>query len=297
MKIIYPYGKICLLIIISGINFLFYSCKNKTLEKNDESIVVAEVGEKKLTFEEIEGVLGKNMTKEDSFLIIKEYIDNWIQKQIMLKNAEKYEIGNSDEIKKQIDEYREDLVLYEFQRRLLSEKLDTLIRLDETTQYYHNHSENFELKQNIIRFVFIKVHKTDEIKYKLWNKFAKSKPEELTKMAIFAIKSGGNAYIEHDKWVVFDDILKVVPINTYNQENFLNNNRKFKIEDKNFVWLINIIDFRIKDNISPFEFVKDNINEIILNKRKKELLNKIEKELVEKAKKEEIIKINLQQYN
>lgn len=297
MKIICTYSKIQIFLILSGINLLFFSCKNKTADSNDGSIAVAEVADKKLFMQEIESLLGKKMTKEDSFLIIKEYIDNWVQKQIMLKNAEKYDIENSEEINRKLSEYKEDLILYEYQKTLLGEKLDTLIRLDETMEYYQNHPENFELKQNIVRFVFIKVHKSDENKYKFWNKFNKSKPEELTKMAIFAIKSGGNAYIEHDKWVVFDDILKVVPINTYNQENFLNSNRVFKTEDKDFVWFISILDFRIKDNISPFEFVKDKINEIILNKRKIELLNKIEKKLVEKAKKEQIIKINLQQYN
>ena len=38
----------------------------------------------------------------------------------------------------------------------------------------------------------------------------------------------------------FDDILKVVPINTYNQESFINNNRLFKIDETSYIWYINI---------------------------------------------------------
>ena len=293
---IYYINKIFIILIFQLI-FLF-SCKtDNTSVLNFDNNAIAEVGNKKLYMHEIESILSVKMTKEDSFLMIKEYIDNWVQKQIMLLNAEKYNISINEEFNKRIEDYKEDLILFEYQKKLLGEKLDTLITLKESFEYYKSNSENFELKQNIIKFVFIKVHKTDEKKYNLWSKFLKLKPEEISKMAIFAIKSGGNAYIEYDKWVSFDDIIKAVPITTYNQENFLNNNRKFKTENENFVWFINIIDFKVKDELSPFEFVRDKINEIILNKRKTALLNKIEQGMIEQAKNDKIIKINLQQYN
>jgi hypothetical protein len=111
-----------------------------------------------------------------------------------------------------------------------------------------------------------------------------------------ALKNGGNAFLESEKWVAFDDILKVVPINTYNQESFINNNRLFKIDEEKYTWYVKIIDFRIKDNLSPFEFVEDNIHEILLNKRKVEILNKLENELVLKAIKENQIKVYIPKY-
>ena len=293
---IYYINKIFIILIFQLI-FLF-SCKtDNTSVLNFDNNAIAEVGNKKLYMHEIESILSAKMTKEDSFLMIKEYIDNWVQKQIMLLNAEKYNISSNAELNKRIEDYKEDLILFEYQKKLLGENLDTLITYKESLDYYKTNSENFELKQNITKFVFIKVHKTDEKKYNLWNKFLKSKPEELSKMAIFAIRNEGNAFIEYDKWVSFDDIIKAVPINTYNQENFMSNKKKFKIENENFVWFINIIDFKVKDELSPFEFVRDKINEIILNKRKTALLNKIEQGMIEQAKNDKIIKINLQQYN
>ncbi|MFM9944342.1 MAG: hypothetical protein ACKVQB_03835, partial [Bacteroidia bacterium] len=113
---------------------------------------------------------------------------------------------------------------------------------------------------------------------------------------VMALKNGGNAFMDKEKWLAFDDILKVVPINTYNQESFINNNRLFKIEEKNYVWYINILDFRIKDSVSPFEFVEENITQILLNKRKVELMEKLENQLVKNALKDNKIKIYLPQY-
>lgn len=279
-----------------GMGFVFslQSCQTKTGEP--EGRIVAKAFDQSLSMDEIETMLGPDMTRQDSFFFIKEYIDNWVQKQVILNYAKTSEIGNKEEIDKKIEDYRQDLITFEYRKKMLAEKLDTNITLGETKAYYTAHPENFELKQNIIRFVFIKMPIGLENKYKFWSKFGKADDEAQTKMAIEALKNGGNAFLEKDKWVAFDDILKVVPINTYNQESFINNNRLFKIEEANFVWYINILDFRIKDSVSPFEFVEENITQILLNKRKVELMEKLENQLVKKAIKENNIKIYLPLY-
>lgn len=282
------------LLTVLGVVFLLHSCQTKTNEP--EGKIVATAFDKNLTMEEIETMLGPDMTRQDSFFFIKEYIDNWVQKQVILNYAQTSEIGNTEEINKKVEDYRQDLITFEYRKKMLAEKLDTNITLGETKKYYTEHPENFELKQNIIRFVFIKMPVGLENKYKFWSKFGKADDETQTKMAIVALKNGGNAFLEKDKWLAFDDILKVVPINTYNQESFINNNRLFKIEETNFVWYINILDFRIKDSVSPFEFVEENISHILLNKRKVELMEKLENQLVKKAIKENNIKIYLPQY-
>jgi len=273
---------------------LFFSCQAKTVEKDEK--IVAKAFDKTLTLIEIESLLGPNMTKQDSFFFIKEYIDNWIKNQVILNNAQNSNMGNIDDINQKVENYRQDLITFNYLKKKLTEKLDTNITLGQSKEYYTLHPENFELKQNIIRFVFIKMPKAQEKKYNLWSKFGKADDENLTKLAILALKSGGNAFIEKNKWIAFDDILKVVPIITYNQENFINNNRLFKIEDKQFVWFIKILDFRIKDNISPFEFVEEKITQILLNKRKVELMQKIENQMVKNASKDNKIKIYLPQY-
>jgi hypothetical protein len=270
------------------------SCQNTSEGTNGELVVTA--FDQTLTMGEIESMLGPNMTRQDSFFFIKEYIDNWVQKQVILNNALNNNMGNTDEINTKVENYRNDLITFEFLKKKLAEKLDTNITLGETKAYYEQHPENFELKQNIIRFVFIKMPVALEKKHNFWSKFGKADEETLTKMAVIALKNGGNAFMGKDKWIAFDDILKVVPINTYNQESFINNNRLFKIEETNYIWYINILDFRIKDNTSPFEFVEENITQILLNKRKVQLMEKLETQMVKNAMKDNQVKINLPQY-
>lgn len=278
-------------VLFSG---FLHSCSN---EKEDSSeAVIAKAFDKTLSQSELESLFGPNMTKQDSVLIGKGYIESWLKKQVLLENAYKENIGSSDEINKKVEAFREDLISFEYRKKLLYEKLDTNISLKESKEYYTKHPENFELKQNIVRCVFIKMPVALENKNHYWNSFKKADTEQLTQIAMTALKNGGNAFMENEKWLSFDDILKVVPINTYNQENFINNNRIFKIDEPNFIWYINILDFRIKDNVSPFDFVEDNIHQILLNKRKVEILDKIEKEMLAKARKDKKINVYLPFY-
>ncbi len=274
------------MILLAG---LLNACGNKSEPSND--IVVAKAFDKVLYLAEIESLFGPNMTREDSVMIEKGYIDGWLRKQVLLHYAEKDGVGSSDDINKKVEDFRQDLLSFEYRKKIISEQLDTNISLQETEDYYDSHPENFELKQNIIRCVFIKMPIALENKHNYWNKFKKSGTEEYASIAIEALKNKGSAYMEKDVWLAFDDILKVVPINTYSQENFINNNRIFKIDEPDFVWFINILDFRIKENISPFEFVEKNIYQILLNKRKVELLNKFENDLVNKAGEDKEIEI------
>jgi len=280
---------------MSVVFFFCASCKNSV--ENSDGIIVAKAFDKTLLKTEVNALFGPSMSKQDSFLIARGYIESWVQKQVMLHYGSKSDLVSSEEINRKVEDFREDLLTFEYRKKLLSEKLDTNITFQETKAYYLEHPENFELKQNIIRIVFIKMPVNLEDKNKFWSKFGKADSEELTDMAVTALKNGGNAYLEKETWLAFDDILKVIPINTYNQENFINNNRLFKIEEKDFVWYVNILEFRIKDNISPFEFVEGNVHEILLNKRKVEFLEKLENKMVQKARSEDQIKVYLPQYD
>ncbi len=267
------------------------SCQSTSSVSDDQ--IIATAYDETLELSEVESILGPNMSKQDSFLFIKEYVDHWIQKQVILNKAKENDLNTLDEIEKKVKNYRQDLVAFEYSKKMVAEKLDTNLTLGETKAYYSSHPENFELKQNIVQFVFIKMPNALENKYHFWNKFGNASNDALTKMAIVALKNGGSAFLEKDKWVAFDDVLKAVPIITYNQESFINNTRIFKINDDAFTWYIRILDFKLRESISPFEFVEENITQILLNKRKVTLMKKIEEQLVNQAIKENKVKINL----
>ena len=90
-------------------------------------------------------------------------------------------------------------------------------------------------------------------------------------------------FLDNETWVLFNNLTKNIPIKTYNQELFLKNNRFIEITDVPYHYLINFIDFKIKESISPLSIEKENIRRIILNKRKMELIKNMENEIFDYA--------------
>ena len=89
--------------------------------------------------------------------------------------------------------------------------------------------------------------------------------------------------LNDQSWISFDDILKKVPIKTYDKEEFLKNNRNIETTDSVNIYLISIKDFQIKEDVSPLSFVKDDIKALIINKRKLALIQEMQKNAMEQA--------------
>ena len=92
-----------------------------------------------------------------------------------------------------------------------------------------------------------------------------------------------NYYLDDQNWLLFNDILKEIPINTYNQEEYLKNNRIIEIQDSVFVYLMNIKGFMIKESLSPLSFERNNIRDIIINKRKLALIENMKNDVYNNA--------------
>ncbi len=71
-----------------------------------------------------------------------------------------------------------------------------------------------------------------------------------------------------------------------NKVQFLRSYNYFETSDTEFLYFLKIDAYKMSDNVSPLEFVKQDIKNIILNKRKVELARKLEDEVYENAAKQ-----------
>ena len=90
-------------------------------------------------------------------------------------------------------------------------------------------------------------------------------------------------YLNDEQWISFNEFLKSVPIETFNQEIYLKNNKFIELKDHPYWYFINLKDFKIKEDVSPLAFEKTKIRTIILNQRKLELLSRLEEDIKEEA--------------
>jgi hypothetical protein len=83
----------------------------------------------------------------------------------------------------------------------------------------------------------------------------------------------------NDQWVAADMVLKNTPIEITNQGKFLEKNAFIESTDKVYYYLVYIRDYRLEGEVSPVEYVQNDIRNLILSKQKIEFLKQIEKDI------------------
>ncbi len=271
-----------------SLSFLLMSCNS---EKED--VILATAFDYTLYQSDIKGIVPAGTSKTDSISIIKNYIDNWIKQKIILQKAEKNLNSDQKNFEQQLEDYKNSLIIYSYETKLINQLLDTNISNDEIEKYYNNNADNFQLKDNIIKVNYVKLDINSPLKAKFKNMVFSKKDnnDEKSQLIDLATKHAVNFYLDDDSWLLFDDLLKEIPIETYDQEAYLKSNRTIESKDENFYYLIHIKDFKIRETTSPISFEKDNIRNIIINKRKLELIEKMQKEAYDQAVKNNDFKI------
>ena len=268
------------IILLICLGFIFFSCEKKEDLPND---IVASYGKDLLTEKEINGATVMAKNSEDSFFLATKFIRNWMKREVLIDQANKKLGELSQEQQKLIDTYEQDLKIHELRKLYIKELANAKITNQHIRTYYQSNKKNFELKENIVQLYYIKIPNQYNNFDRAWWAFQKNNTIELNKLTEYVNQNDGYVFNNTEKWLRFVDVLKELPINLYNEEHFLSNNQLLRIRDKAFTYFIKIVNFKIKDDLSPFEFEKEKIREILINKRKISYLDSFENELIRQA--------------
>jgi len=263
---------------------VFFSCKS--FRKNAErKNAVARVYGNYLYPEDIAGIVPAGSSKQDSLSITTNFIQNWIRQKVVLHKAEENLDNEKKDVEKQLEEYRNSLITYAYEKALIGQKLDTSISQNEVEQFYNLNQSNFELKDNIIKVIYLKIsNKSPKIeRVKQWYKSDNKRDRAL--LTEYCHQYALNYYLDENVWLLFDDLLKEIPIKTYDKEQYLQNNRNIEIEDSTNVYLVSIKGFKIKNSVSPLSFEDNNIRTMIINQRKLKMIEQMEQQAFDIAKK------------
>ena len=266
-----------LLLLFCGI---LQACHEESSKPED---AIARVGDYYLSRSDIDGLVPENTGASDSLQIIQDYIDNWIRQKLVLRQAEKNLSKEQKDFSRQLGDYRNSLIIYTYQQELIRQSVDTVVTENEIVNYYNANKADFELKENIVKVLYVKLAKNSN-KVQAFRQLLQSEREaDRKKLLELSSRHAVNSFMDDQSWLIFNDILKEIPIKTYNQEEYLQNNRYIEIEDSTFKYLLNIKGFMIKESISPLSFETENIRSIIINKRKIKLIRDMEQSVYEDA--------------
>ena len=135
----------------------FSSCQSK------EGEIVVRVYDHVLTLEDLQNMIPVFAESGDSIVIKQQYIDAWIAQKVLLHEAEKALSKKEKNFDKEIEEYRQALMVYAYENKRVKELLNKRVSDEEITQYYEKYKNNFKTdevdsltnaeKENIVKSI------------------------------------------------------------------------------------------------------------------------------------------------
>ncbi len=278
---------------IAFVLVIFTGCLSENQEIETSGNPVVRVFDDVLYDTEVLEAIPLGASKEDSLSIRNGYINSWINNRLMVRQAEINLPESKKDVSKKLEKYRQDLLIYSYQNQLLLEKLDTTVSEIEAKEYYDSHQDMFQLADYVLKAHYIQFDSATFKHKKLRGWFMSNDEEDFEKLEEFCYMHSTKFSLE-DNWMYLDELLKQVPIVTYNKENLLKNTKLIEFYDRGFLYLVRIVDYELKDEISPYELEKNNIKRIILNNRKIEFLDNLGVDIYQKAKNENQIEVFIQ---
>jgi hypothetical protein len=269
-------------LVVGGCDLIRMKKDQRVEQQNRKS--VARVNDTFLYLDELNGLARGKATKEDSISRVTAYINSWVRKQLLINEAMKNIDINEAEVERKVLDYRYSLIGYEFQNYYIKQHLDNTVTDNEVEQYYKEHTDNFVLKQNIVRCTFIKVPKEAPRTKRIKELMFSQNEKDLNELRSYCLSFSSAYHLMDSTWIEFDKLVVNSPLAEIpNKVQFLKTSPYYETNDTQSLYFLKIDEYKISDNISPLEFVREDIKNIILNKRKVELAQKLEQDVYENA--------------
>ena len=265
------------------------SCSGFFKKKNER--VLARAYDDYLYESDLKGVVAPGTLPKDSLVITRIYIESWVRQRLIIQQAEKNLTGAQMDFTKQLENYKNSLTIFAYENALVKQNLDTLITDEETQNYYDANQQNFLLKDNIVLVQYVKLPLKSVISKQIKKLLNSDDQSDKTLLTELCEKNAADYFLDNENWLLFNDVLKQIPVKTYNQEEFLKNHRDLEYQDSMYVYLVRFKDFKIKESVSPLNFERQRIRDIILNKRKIDLIGRMQDDIYTNAHKKNVFEI------
>lgn len=262
---------------------IFASCNLIDSVSGNKDEAIARVYDKYLYAKDLEGVVPAGTAARDSVEITSAYINNWVRQELLLRQASDNLEADAMNFDKQIEQYKNSLIIFAYESELVKQKLDTVISPDEIEKYYSANQNNFVLRENIVLADYLILPKELPGESKIKSLFQSKRTQDREKLIELCNENNYKISLHNGNWSSFTELSRNIPLSVGDQQEFLAKNKYYEVKDTSMLYLVSIESYKSKESVSPLSFEINNIKSILLIKRKAEMLKRMEDDLYNDA--------------
>jgi hypothetical protein len=246
---------------------------------------VARVYDNFLYESDLSHIFNKDISSEDSVLLVKNHINTWIKQKLLLSKAQINLENRTGEFNDLVKKYREDLFINSYKEAVVKQYLNTEISENDIDKFYEENSQNFKLNEELVKLKYIKIGKDVLNKKMLIKLFKSSKRVDLDSLQAKELFLKSH-HLNDSIWVKYSDLFfKISALKDIPKMQFLKKGNFIQKEDSISLYLMAVKDVLLRSEIAPKTYITPTIEQMILHQRKLLLLRNIEETLIDDANK------------
>ena len=227
---------------------------------------VARVGSKFLYKKDLDALGFTPASPEDSVRMMSDYMDSWIRRQLMLAYALDNLPPEKLNIDREVNDYRESLIIFIYEREYLAQNLDTVVSTTQSREFYDENLDNFSLATDLVHLNWVKVPADAPRQDSLRRWIASTELREQARLSRYISQYAVDYNLTDSLWLTVAQTAKLSPFLAERYD--LSKPQVIDFVESNFHWYFHLSEFKIKESTAPFEYVLPEVERMILNRRK-----------------------------
>lgn len=283
-------GKVILTSAIVALYLAGSSCS--TTDPDNDPNLIARVGKQRLMREELNKALTKGLASQDSTRLARTYIRAWIDSHIMGEVAGR-NIPDMSEIDRMVDEYRNELIAWEYRRLMFIQHGDKDYPTDSIVSYYEKHAADFVLERPLVKGVYIKIADNSPSLSRVKKLYKSTRDADIDRLEKQDLQGVIHFDYFRDRWVDWEQIETRVPIDFGSSPDaFLATNKNVEVSVNGYTHLLEITEFLKTGASMPLERAEERIRRDLFNQHRREYDTRLRMDLFNQGISDGTIVIN-----
>ncbi|MDO4758909.1 MAG: hypothetical protein Q4A18_06575 [Rikenellaceae bacterium] len=265
--------------ILMSFALLLASCQELPRYFSGEQLL-AKVGDKELVADELRRSLPGGLSEVDSAAYAHVYIDRWVRRQLKLQEAEQLFSSSVEDIDRQVEEYRQSLLIRKLDQFYVDRQVDTTFTEQEISTYYNVHKSDFKLDRPIVRGCVVRVPKGYRQRARLKELMTSKQEARQQDFRDICLKQEFKLDDWSRRWIDWSDFLNFLP--TFRSQNYdalMQKQGVQEMADKEFYYYFVIEQVLRAGDATPLEEVRQTIRRILFNGRQQQIIRDHEEQL------------------
>lgn len=246
--------------------------------------VVAEVGSDKLYRSDLDKVIPKGLSIEDSTYLAKQYINTWATDLVYLGMAEQQLSKTEKDVTRELEDYRKSLLKYRYEQLYVNERLDTAVTDEMVEEYYNAHLDKFVLNRPLVKARFLSISDDSPAKDQIRKRMSSDRVDDLVEADSLAYSAALKYTTWSEEWIDVTALAREFSMDYTMMISRMRNRWIDQVDTLGVARIAYVPAIMQKGEVAPLEYSAPAIRDIIISARKQALISTLEQDLLNDAR-------------